>query len=130
MSETNPAAPPPSGADFYRNAIKALNGLFDLNVTTAVGHVKSVTVSATDRAVTTVELDDPEAKVASTVINTVTGATSVIYTGDFAGNPDLMAMHKDALETAQKIRAETIALIKKVIDDFEDLLNGKTGRTP
>jgi hypothetical protein len=41
-----------------------------------------------------------------------------------------MAMHKEALDTAQKIRTETIELIKKVIEDFEDLLNGKTGRTP
>jgi hypothetical protein len=127
---TNTDAPASTGQDFYRSALKALNGLFDLSVTTAIGHVKQVTVNQTDRAVTTVELDDPDAKAASTVINTVTGDTTVVYTGDFAGNPELMAMHKEALDTAQKIRTETIELIKKVIEDFEDLLNGKTGRTP
>jgi hypothetical protein len=125
--DTNRAASP-TGQDFYRSALKALNGLFDLSVTTAIGHVKHVTVGDADRAVTMVDLDDPDAKVANTVINTVTGDTTVIYTGDFAGNADLMAMHREALDTAQKIRVDTIALLKKVIDDFETLLNGKIGR--
>ncbi|MFL5280239.1 MAG: hypothetical protein ACJ8AW_04400 [Rhodopila sp.] len=128
MGDTTSATQSPTGADFYRNALKSLNGLFDLSVTTAIGHVKHVTINDVDRAATTVELDDPAAKVANTVINTVTGDSTVIYTGDFASNPDLMAMHKEALETAQKIRAETIELIKKVLIDFEDLLNEKTPR--
>ena len=102
---SNTAGPPPSGQEFYRSALKALNGLFDLSVTTAIGHVKQVTINETDRAVTTVELDDSDAKVANTVINTITGDTTVVYTGDFAGNAELMAMHKDALDTAQRIRS-------------------------
>jgi hypothetical protein len=141
MSETNASVtsltgsdvfrsttPSPNGQDFYRNALKALNELFDLSVTTAVGHVKQVTVSDTDRATAIVVMDDPDAKVANTVINTVTGNMNVTYTGEFAGNADLMAMHKQALETACSIRSETIELLKKVIVDFEDLLNGKIGR--
>lgn len=137
-SPTAPTAPgpavasatTPSGADFYTSALKALNGLFDLHVTTAVGHVKTLGISASDAASAVAELDDPDAKVANTVINTVTGDTTVIYTGDFTSNADLMTIHKEALATAQIIRNETIGLLKKVIEDFADLLNGKLGKTP
>ena len=97
-------------------------------MTTAIGHVKQVVISEADRAATTVELDDPAPKVANTVVNTVTGDTTVVYTGDFASDPGLMAMHKDALETARHIRAETIELIKKVISDLETVLNRQPDR--
>lgn len=114
-----------SGQDFYVSALKALNGLFDLSVTTAIGHVSAVTLAGTDQAVATVRLDDPAPKVASTVINTVTGDMTAVYSGDFASDPALMKMHADALETARAIRKDTIDLLKSVIDDFKDLLNGK-----
>lgn len=143
MSGSNPPVPAPtdivptaqgsattaseraSGQDFYKGALKALNGLFDLSVTTAIGHVSAVTLAETNQAVATVHLDDPAPKVASTVINTVTGDMTAIYSGDFASDPVLMKMHADALETARAIRKDTIDLLKTVIEDFKDLLNGK-----
>ncbi len=114
-----------SAADTFRQKIiDALNNLVVLHVTTAIGHVGTVTVSEAG-AVATVGLDDPAPKVANSVINTVTGDSTETFTPDFVGNPDLMTLHANAVQTARDVRKETIALLKTVLQDFESLLTRK-----
>jgi hypothetical protein len=116
-----PAATPET---FRQKIIDALNEMMVLHVTTVIGHVGSVQ-SGGDGTISTVGLDDPAPKVANTVINMATGCTTITYTPDFSADAALMALHASSVKTSREVRAETIALLKVALDNFEALLNRK-----
>jgi hypothetical protein len=119
-------APVATPETFRQKIIDALNDLLVLHVTTVIGHVGTVQSHASG-AISTVGLDDPAPKVANTVINMVTGCSTVTYTPDFLADAALMALHTASVKTARDVRTETIALLKTALDNFEALLNKKPG---
>jgi hypothetical protein len=119
-------APAATLETFRQKIIDALNEMMVLHVTTVIGHVGSVQ-SGGDGAISTVGLDDPAPKVANTVINMVTGCTTITYTPDFSADAALMTLHANSVQTARDVRKETIALLKAALDNFEALLNRKPG---
>jgi hypothetical protein len=111
---------PTAGDQLSDKILKAVMGIVVLKVTTMVGTPKPP-VTGADGA-TTIELDGAPQKVGSTVINTVLGDSTTIYSPDFAADATLMAAHKDAVEAAHKVRSDTIDILKTILKDFEDIL--------
>jgi hypothetical protein len=134
VSETNQPSPgdnvrpnPPSSAETFRQKIvDALNEVLVLHVTTVIGKAK-VTNADRSGAVSTVTLDDDSPHIANTVVNTLIGDSTTIYTPDFLSDQLLVTMHKDAVQTAHNVRKDTIDMLKTVLEDFKDVLSPKPG---
>jgi hypothetical protein len=107
-------------ADFKAEIIKALNGVFVLHVTTVVG---AATVQNADNggAASTVTLGGGEQKVANSVINTVLGDTTHIYSPEFVSDSHMMDLHTTAVAAAREVRKETIDLLIKLGQNLETL---------
>jgi hypothetical protein len=116
--------PPPAASNkaaFKAKIIEALNGVFVLHVTTVVG---AATVQNADKggAVSTVTLSGGgEQKVANSVINTVLGDTTHIYSPDFVSDSHMMDLHIAAVAAAREVRKETIDLLIKLGQNLEAL---------
>ena len=119
MAEDNPT-PGQQKADFKAKIIKALDGVFVLHVTTVVG---AATVEDADKggAVSTVTLVGGEQKVANSVINTVLGDTTHIYSPDFVSDSHMMDLHIAAVAAAREVRKETVDLLIKLGQNLEAL---------
>jgi hypothetical protein len=113
---------PSPAAELRKKISDALNAFLVLHVTTVVGQA-SVANADDSGAISSIKLTDANQKVANTVINTVLGDGTTIYSPDFVTDQTLVDIHKSAVQTAHDIRKETMDILKSVLQDFKDVLN-------
>jgi hypothetical protein len=104
-----------------QKVVKALNEIFVLHVTTVIGSA-AIANADDSSAVSIVKLEPGDQKIGNTVINTLIGDSTTIYSPDFITDSALVDLHKTGVQTAQDVRNKTIDILKSLLKDFKDYL--------
>jgi hypothetical protein len=123
-------APPVTSGPTLRQRIElAIGQLVVLRATTVVG---SISASGADELnqVTGLKIDPENQQVAATSFNMLLGDGSVIVSPIFVTDPAYKALHEKTVEDAQRIREQTVQLLKDMWDKFAPLLDKRLDNKP